>query len=44
MILLEQFKHDTLCWEAKVKGDPPPNSHMSIHMIPLLFSRPLTLK
>ena len=39
MIILEQFKHDPPCWEAKVKGDPP-TSHMEIHMISLLFSRP----
>ena len=24
MILLERFKHDSPCWEAKVKGDSPP--------------------
>ena len=34
MILLEQLKHDRPCWEAKVKGDHPPSSHMEIHMTP----------
>ena len=44
MILLEQFKHDPPCWEAKVKGDPP-TSHMEVDMTPLLLSPPpLTLK
>ena len=48
MILLEQLKHATPCWEAKFNSDSP-TYNMEVNMTPLLFSRrppppPVTLR